>query len=134
MNLIVAVNNLGYIGKGGKMMWRCKADQLHFKEKTWNKLCLVGRVTLEGMPALKNRRFLLVSNSTDPGTARYNLQQALLQQADWVIGGASIYAQTVHHCEEIHISHIDNDDVGDTKFEIPEDYKGKVVHYYFKPD
>ena len=63
----------------------------------------------------------------------HTLAEALEQKIDWVIGGASIYEQTINLCSEIHISRIEHDGFGDTKFEIPSDYQGKIFEYFFKP-
>ena len=33
---IIAVNNLGFIGKDNGMIWRSKDDFTHFKNDSWN--------------------------------------------------------------------------------------------------
>lgn len=126
MKLIVCVNNLGYIGKDGKLPWHNPEDLKHFKEKTMGQKLLVGRVTYENMPKLKGREMLVV------GRGYLTLNEALAQNPDWVIGGASIYQQTQHLCDEYHISHINNNDEGDTI--LPSfDIVGKTYyHYYFE--
>ena len=40
--------------------------------------------------------------------------------------------QYIHLCDEVHISHINNNEIGDTKFVLPTDYKGKLFDYYFE--
>jgi dihydrofolate reductase len=124
MKLIVAINNLGYIGKEDKMLWQCKDDLKHFKHMTLGKKLLVGRKTFENLPPLKDREMLVV------GTGYLTLEEALDKDPDWVIGGASIYRQTHHLCEEFHISKINNNDVGDIKFPDIE-MDGQIFYYNF---
>lgn len=128
MKLIVAVNNLGVIGNAGEIPWRCKEDLQHFKAKTLHCRCLVGNTTFKGLPPLKDRTIIPV------GEGQFSLQAALDMRPEWIIGGASIYEQTVHLCDEIHMSIINNDIPGDTYFLIPADFKGKVFVYNFEPN
>lgn len=145
MKLIVAINNLGYIGKDGKLLIKCKADMQHFRKLTTSKTinqCIVGRKTYEqciGIKGLPNRSLWVVGTGHN---TLYEAVSACLQDCSgisdkvdtWVIGGAEIYSQLLPLCTELHISHIDDDSVGDVIFLIPENYRGKVFHYYFKPD
>ena len=155
MKLIVAVNNKNFIGKGGEMMWRSKEDFLHFKKMTVGKFntpgetsgymnnLIVGRTTFEKDlkgRSLPNRNTMVVGRVKGPF---YSLQEAvrdaLVAERDfgnvtWVIGGSQIYSALVHLCTEIHISHINDNQIGDTKFIIPANYRGKVFHYNFQPD
>lgn len=140
MRLIVAVNNKGYIGKDNKLMWKCREDMLHFKQLTTGGEIIVGRTTYEkclGGRKLPNRNMYVV------GTGYFTLPIAVAtaitcgfmsNNVVWVIGGSEIYKQLLPICEEIHISHIDDDQEGDIKFELPKDCKSQVFNYYFKPD
>jgi dihydrofolate reductase len=128
MKLIVAVNNLGVIGNNGDIPWRCKADLQHFKALTLGHTLLVGNTTFKSLPPLKDRILVVV------GSHAHTLEQALRYNPEWIIGGASIYEQTVHLCDEIHISTINDDTPGDRYFKVPGNYKGKVFNYSFEPD
>lgn len=128
MKLIVAVNNKNFIGRDNLLMWHSKADLKHFKRMTEGCKLLVGANTFSTLPYLPNREMLVV------GKKYLSMKDALAGNPDWVIGGASIYKQLAHLCDEIHISYIDDDQDGDTKFFIPEDYKGVVHEYDFSPD
>ena len=124
MKLIVAINDLGYIGKDGKMLWHCKDDLKHFKYMTLGKKLIVGRTTFENLPPLKDRELLVV------GTGHLTLEEALERNPDWVIGGASIFKQTAQLCDEFHISKIKNKDIGDIMF--PEiEMDGQIFYYNF---
>lgn len=140
MKLIVAVNNHGYIGNDGKLMWRCREDLQHFKKLTMEGALIVGATTFE--QCLNSKR--LPGRTTIVVGKKYNTMWEAIKQVGaraweyngetWVIGGQSVYNQLAPICDEIHISHINDYQTGDTKFEIPVDYRGKVFHYYFEPD
>jgi len=42
MKAIIAVNNLGFIGKDGSLPWVCMDDLRHFRIKTMNSTCFSG--------------------------------------------------------------------------------------------
>lgn len=126
--LIIAVNLLGYIGLNNGLPWRCLEDLKHFKKLTLNSKCLVGRKTYESLPPLKNRELIVV------GTGYYTLEEALALKPDWIIGGKSIYEQTAHLCDEIHISEIQDTTQGDTLFPNIDLSIAKVFKYKFQPN
>jgi len=87
---------------------------------------LVGRKTYETLPPLKGRELIVV------GQGHNTLEEALAQKPDWVIGGAKIYESTLHLCDELHISRINDDTVGDTKWIDICDYIGEIHEYNFE--
>lgn len=129
MKAILAVNNLGVIGKDNTLPWRSIDDLKHFKQLTLHKNCLVGRKTFESLPPLKNRNLIVV------GTGYFHSIEAAINSVngkiDWVIGGKTIYEQTLHLCDELHISHINNDNEGDTFFPDIRQFKGRIINYFF---
>jgi dihydrofolate reductase len=138
MKAIVAINSKRYIGKDGDMMWHSPEDLKHFKNKTKNSTCLIGRKTYDSLPeSMKSkddsRTYLVVSRNPDRGIS---LKQALMAKPDWVIGGAEIYKKLLPQCDELHISYINNDDEGDVKLE-PIGFlrlftnKCKIFRYHF---
>ena len=155
MKLIVAVNNKNFIGKDGEMMWRSREDFQHFRRMTIGKFntpgessgymnnLIVGRTTFEKDlkgRTLPNRSTMVVGSTPGPF---YSLQEAvrnaLTQEKEfknetWVIGGSQIYQALIHLCTEVHISHINNDETGDTKFTIPPHFRGEVFNYNFEED
>ena len=106
LKAIVAVNNLGYIGKGNTMLWRSKDDFLHFKEKTMGCKLLVGYNTSLELPPLKGREVVI-----DP---RGGYRE--LGTIDWCIGGKKTYEKYAPYFTELHISHINDNTIGDTLF------------------
>lgn len=142
MKAIIAVNNLGFIGIGNGMLWKSREDFKHFKSLTTQlsqlgnetPLLLVGKTTFDGMPDLPNRRMVVVSSLNEINNQYFSLESALNKKIDWVIGGKSIYEQTCHLWTESHISHINDDSIGDVVFpdlsNINKDCK--IFNYHFE--
>lgn len=101
MKAIIAVNNLGYIGKNNALIWHCSDDLKHFKKLTEGQRLLAGYNTYYSLPPLKNRIVILDERGS------------FYHDVDWCIGGAKTYEKYCHLFTELHISKIDNNDVGD---------------------
>jgi len=125
MEAILGINKINCIGDDGVLPWYNKEDLKHFKKLTDGKTLLVGRKTYEMLPNLPNRKVIVV------GKGFNTLEDALKMDIDFIIGGAKIYSQTLHLCDVIHVSNIDNDTVGDTFLTIPEELNDRIVNYYF---
>ena len=122
---IVAVNNLGFIGKGVNMLWRCPEDLKMFFHMTKGQTLLVGYNTLQGLPPLKGRTIIQDLRNkliVNPG------------EIDWCIGGKKTYQKYCHLFTELHISHINNDDIGDVTFPDLTNLNPdcKIFNYYYK--
>lgn len=128
LKAIIAVNKKGYIGLNGGLPWRCSEDLKHFKELTMGGLCLVGHNTFKTLPPLKGRSLIAV------GKNQYALNVALELDIDWVIGGKSIYEQTLHLCSELHISIINDYTDGDVAIPDLSEFKGEIFIYNFEPN
>lgn len=146
LKAIIAINNLNYIGKGGKMMWRSSEDFKHFKEKTKGGILIVGATTFEddlGSKALPGRTMFVVgSRNIEYMTPYQAIRKAILLQESetdidvpkrqiWLIGGASLYEQLLPLIDELHVSIINDNQIGDRKFEIPKNFKGNKFFYNF---
>lgn len=129
INHIVAVNNLGYIGKDNKLLWEDAADLKHFKEVTKNGIIVMGKNTWESLPKkpLPNRQSFVLSKSSEQSEIFYNDLFEILNVATkiaklknlnevWIIGGESLYTQTAHLVDEIAISVINDNSIGDAKY------------------
>ena len=124
MEAIAAINKLGYLGKDGQLMWHCKGDLKWFKEVTMGKKCLVGRKTYEALPLLPGRELIVV------GKGHNTLEEALALNPDIVIGGGQIYRATMSMINKIHLSIIDDDQIGDVKLcDIPMNVKINVKRF-----
>lgn len=124
MKAIMAVNKYGHIGLNGKLPWKCEEDLLHFKELTMGCKLLVGFRTFSTLPDLPGREIIVYDKNNK--TANY-------EQADWCIGGKSTYNDFCHLFTELHISHIDDETIGDTIMPNLDNLNPdcKVFHYYF---
>jgi dihydrofolate reductase len=124
MEAIAAINKLGYLGKDGQLMWHCKEDLKWFKQITMGKKCLVGRKTYEALPNLPGRELIVV------GAGHNTLEEALDLKPDIVIGGGQIYRATINMIDKIHLSIIDDDQVGDVKLcDIPMNVRLNVKRF-----
>jgi len=122
MKSIIAVNNLGFIGLNNKLLWKSSQDMSHFIKMTINQRLLVGYNTAQDLPKLINRTIIIDD------------RDELITDVDWCIGGKKTYEKYAPHFTELHISHIDNDDIGDIMFP---DFRNlnpncKIFNYYFK--
>jgi dihydrofolate reductase len=128
MKAIIAVNKVGFIGKDNKLPWRSSADLKHFKEKTLGCTLLVGRTTYESMPKLDGRLMIVV------GEGYNTLDVALSFEPDWVIGGKRLMESTIHLCDELHISEINDETVGDVESPNFDGFEGEKFVYNFDVD
>lgn len=125
MKALIAVNNLSYIGKENKIMWRSSDDFAHFKKMTMGATVLVGYNTASELPPLKGRTVLV---DTREGYSITNDTDDI-----WCIGGKKTYEKYAQFFTELHISHIDDDSIGDIMMP---DFRNlnpncKIFHYYF---
>lgn len=121
MKGIVAVNNLGYIGLNNKLLWRSPDDLKHFVELTKNSKLVVGYNTFNELPTLKNRTVIVDD------------REKYILDVDWCIGGKKTYEKYCPFFDELHISHINNNDIGDIMFPDLRKLKSdcKIFNYYF---
>jgi dihydrofolate reductase len=129
INIIAAVAKNNVIGLGNDLPWDIPEDLKHFQSLTSGKTVLMGSNTFEsivkrlGKP-LPNRQNVVVTITKDyqvPAGVQvfYSLDdaiKALKDQEVWVIGGASIYRQMIDFADQLYITHIDMEPVGDTYF------------------
>lgn len=123
----VAENNV--IGAKNDLPWHLPEDLKRFKLLTTGKTVLMGSNTYEsivkrlGKP-LPNRKNIVVS--LDPnykiaeGVILYNsLDGAIAKHKDeelWIIGGASVYNQTMDKANKLYITHVEGTYDGDVFF------------------
>ncbi|GHT19748.1 dihydrofolate reductase [Bacteroidia bacterium] len=138
LSLIAATANNNAIGYRNQLLCHLPADLQHFKRLTTGHTILMGRRTFESLPngALPNRRNIVISNSLCIDTVwsecalplqtpqqaivKKSLKEALdfckNEEEVFVIGGESIYRQTIEIADTLHITHIHADFTADTFF------------------
>ncbi len=127
-SLVAAVARGGVIGRGGAIPWRLPGDMQRFRELTTGHAVVMGRKTWDSLPErfrpLPGRRNVVVTRNPDwhaDGAERAgSLDEALSMLEDearvFVIGGAEIFAAALPLADELVLTEIDVDVVGDTFF------------------
>lgn len=118
MNFIVAVSENYGIGKDGKMLFDLKQDLKYFKEKTINKVVVMGRKTFLSIPnaPLKNRTNIVLT--TDKAFCpqdvivvhSYEEMFNEIKKYDsddvFIIGGATLYNKLIDKCYKGYVTKI----------------------------
>ena len=123
--LIVAMDENRLIGSNNGLPWHLPADLAFFKRTTLGKPVIMGRKTHEsiGRP-LPGRKNIVITSDRDYQAEGcevvHSLEQALTAcgEADeaMLIGGASLYQQTLEEATVLYITHIHHRFDGDTWF------------------
>lgn len=129
--LVVAVARNGVIGRDGDLPWRLPSDLKRFKQLTLGRPVLMGRKTwdsigrpLPGRPNIVVTRDPAFSapgadvvSSLDEGLAAARREASKLGVDEvCVIGGGQIYAQVFDRADILHVTRVEADIEGDTRF------------------
>ncbi len=127
---IVAVAENGVIGREGRLPWHIPADLKEFKRLTRGNVVVMGRKTFEsiGRPLPERRNIVLTrdpnwySEGVEVFANWKELKQKLeselsLEQKCFVIGGAQVYALAWNDLQEIYLTLVHDEVVGDAKLE-----------------
>jgi dihydrofolate reductase len=123
---IVAMNAERVIGNKGGIPWHLPEDLLHFRATTLNHPVVMGRKTFDsiGRPLPKRTNYVLTRNpdwkhdGVTTVSCYEHLADLKLDGTVFIIGGAEIYEQLLPFTDEILVSHVGGNDVGDTYFPI----------------
>lgn len=126
INIIAAVARNRAIGLNNKLIYWLPNDLKRFKVLTTGHTIVMGRNTFESLPkgALPNRRNIVLSRTATsfPGCDTYpSIDEALAHCAPdediYIIGGASLYEQTIDRADRLCLTEVDNTpDAADTFF------------------
>ena len=132
---VVAMAENRIIGKNNRLPWHFSSDSKHFKRLTTGHTILMGRKTFEslGKKPLPNRENFVLSRSRfeAPNSIKMfdSVENALKNATSekvFIIGGASLYEQTMPLVDGIYMTKISARYDGDTFYpEIPSYFKGK---------
>jgi len=129
--IVVAVAANGVIGRDGAMPWRLSTDLRRFKAVTMGKPVIMGRRTYQSIgKALPGRTNIVITrdaafhppDAMPAGSIDAALEigrrQAAADGSDAVciLGGGQIYRQTLPLADRIHITYVDSEPDGDTRF------------------
>jgi len=124
-SLVVAVARNGVIGRDNALPWRLPAELAHFKRVTMGHPIVMGRRTYEsiGKP-LPGRKNIVVTHNRAfeaPGCTVVTSLEEAWRAADGadevcVIGGTTLFAETLPAADMIHLTEVDAEVEGDTWF------------------
>jgi dihydrofolate reductase len=126
ITLIAAIGRNNEIGLDNKMLWNIPEDMKHFRSYTMGKVIIMGRKTFAsiGCKGLPGRKSIVISSQDLHGvsiTAK-TIDDALSIDHCYpeivVIGGASVYNQTIDRADKLVITHIDAEFNADTFFPV----------------
>lgn len=136
-SVIAAVPDNFVIGNGLKIPWYIPEDFKLFKERTLNSVIIMGKNTWDSLPIkpLPNRINIVLYKEKIEIAGCFvasNLNEAFEEAAKhnkeiFVIGGASIYAQTINNAKYLYISHVKGSFEGDIFFPKFDKSKYKVI-------
>ena len=123
--LIAALARNRVIGRDNRLPWHLPADLRFFKQTTMGKPLLMGRRTWEsiGRP-LPGRRMIVLSHDPDYRALGCAVARSLDEAVElagavpeiMVIGGASLYRQTLPLADRLYLTLVDADVPGDAWF------------------
>jgi dihydrofolate reductase len=148
IQLIVAYSSNGAIGKDNNLLWHLADDMAFFKQQTSEKTVVMGKNTYLSLPKkfrpLPNRKNIVVS-SQEPIEEHENLSwyksleeaiSALKKTEDeiYIIGGGTIYEQTLPITDVVYATEVKVDIKGDTHFPKlnPLEWTREVLHSFSK--
>lgn len=141
---IVATDSRGCIGNNGELPWHLPADLKRFKELTSGGVVVMGRKTFESLNSkpLPNRVNIVITNDmpfmADHARSRVIICSSIRAAIDkakyeasvlglkevWIIGGQSIYEQTMPYVDRIEKTFIHGRYYGDTFYKLPTNIEG----------
>lgn len=118
IRLIAAIDRNRGIGKCGCIPWKIPGDERYFTDQTkkYGGITLTGRVTYDMFSGpLKDRRNFVLTRMRELilGVEVINdledfLQSPIVKEQDlWVVGGASVFDQTIGRADELYLTPID---------------------------
>ena len=118
MIALVARSKNGVLGNDGKLPWHCPEDLKFFKKMTLSRSIVVGRVTFDGLPELKERRVLVLSRSHKVDLSRKAAFVRLerIPEDAVICGGSEIYNLLIPKCEKVFVTTINVKCDGDVFF------------------
>jgi dihydrofolate reductase len=125
LSLIVAMDDNRLIGNKNKLPWHLPADLAFFKRTTMGKPIVMGRKTFEsiGKPLPGRRNIVITRDDTFSAAdceVANSIEAAMSLTKDddevMLIGGASLYEQTIARATQLYITRIHQSFEGDTWF------------------
>jgi dihydrofolate reductase len=122
ITLIAAIGRNNEIGYNNKLLWSIPEDMKHFKEYTTDKVVIMGRKTFDSIGrALPGRKNVILTSSPIPNLLCVNsVESAMTIEHCYpemvVIGGETVYKQTIDLASKLVITHVDAAYIADAYF------------------
>ena len=129
MRAIVAVDEKWGIGKKNDLLFRLSADMAYFREKTMNKVVVMGSNTLKSFPGgrpLKNRTNVVLYPGgekrddcivVDSMEELSNVLKTFDTDDVFIIGGAMFYRTMLPYCDTVYVTKVAADGGAEVFFE-----------------
>lgn len=124
ISLIAAMDKNRLIGNGKEIPWHLPADFAYFKQTTMGHPVIMGATTYESIgKALPGRKNIVLSikpfeavNVEVADSLEHAFDAAKETDEVFVIGGASVYKQTIDRADKLYVTHVEGTFVGDVYF------------------
>jgi dihydrofolate reductase len=125
LSLVVAMARNRVIGRDNALPWRLPADLAHFRKVTMGHPVVMGRRTFESIgKALPGRKNIVITHNREyaaPGCIVVNSLDEAWKAAGnaeevCVIGGTTLFDETLLLADVIHLTEVGSDVEGDTFF------------------
>ncbi len=127
IKILVAKGKQNQIGLNGKMPWHLRDDLQNFKKLTTGQVIIMGRKTFDSIGKALPKRLNFVITSKPENVNAYgvclfeNLEKAIKKAQEtgkdiYIIGGGSIYLQSMDLADELIITEVDYKGKADTFF------------------
>lgn len=128
ISIICAIARNNVIGNDNSMIWHIPSDLKRFKSITSGSTIIMGRKTFESLPGvLPKRKHVVITR--DKNYTAHNQSVEVLHSVDevlklyensseevYIIGGGQIYKEFLPHADKLHLTILEKDFEGDTKF------------------
>ena len=123
LTAIAALSKNRVIGKDGRLPWRLPEDFRHFKATTMGGVLLMGRISYAeiGRP-LPGRETVVLSRTAEmiPGVRVIRDFEEIWpispEKKLFLAGGATLYRDHLHRCDELILTHVKSEYEGDAFF------------------
>ena len=128
ISLIVAASTNNAIGSNNQLLWKLPKDLTFFKNTTWGNAIVMGRKTFEslGNKPLKGRLNIVITRQERWGAegvmvvhsfeAAVVLAKSHQYKELFVAGGGEIYKEAILRADQIYLTRVHVEIVGDTFF------------------
>lgn len=126
---ILAISKNGIIGRDNSLPWNIEEEKEFFRNTVSGKTILVGRKTFESLKKIdEHSKYLILTRNHDYKVERKNcivvhelktIYECYGNEELWICGGKEIYSSCIRDCNQIIVSFINKNHMGNVRFTIP---------------